>query len=66
MQALDPYTERWRELYDSEPPPVVAGQLVYCEIDVLSIVKYGGMTQAEAESSMWLGSGRVIPALRGS
>ncbi len=151
-QALDPYMERWRELRDSEPPPVVAGQLVYCdddagraaelgelyvknyfstvvehyeiggahfdsttgyeyyasaaelisaigldkmadmyagvntfgtpaeivdklraqreilgcEIDVLSIVKYGGMTQEEAESSMRLFSGEVIPALRGS
>jgi alkanesulfonate monooxygenase SsuD/methylene tetrahydromethanopterin reductase-like flavin-dependent oxidoreductase (luciferase family) len=149
-QALDPYLERWRELRDTEPPPVVAGQLVFCdsdsgranelgreyvanyfstvvehyeiggthfestsgyeyyasaaefiaaagldtmaemyvgvntygtpaeiveqlrnqreilghEIDVLQIVKYGGMTQAEAESSMRLFSSEVIPALR--
>jgi alkanesulfonate monooxygenase SsuD/methylene tetrahydromethanopterin reductase-like flavin-dependent oxidoreductase (luciferase family) len=149
-QALEPYQQRWRELRDSEPPPPVCGQLVYCdadagraaelgeryvknyfstvvehyeiggahftgtrgyeyyanaaemitaigldkmadmyagvntygtpdeivakverqreilgcEIDVLSIVKYGGMTQAEAEASMTLFSREVIPALR--
>ena len=41
-------------------------EILGCEIDVLSIVKYGGMTQEEAESSMRLFSGEVIPALRGS
>jgi hypothetical protein len=35
------------------------------DIDVLQIVKYGGMTQAEAESSMRLFSSEVVPALRG-
>lgn len=151
-QALDPYQARWRELRDSEPPPPVAGQLVYvdedagraaelgeqyvknyfstvvehyeiggkhfeattgyeyyanaaefiasagletmanmyagvntfgtpdevvekiraqrdvlgCEIDVLAITKYGGMTQAEAEASMRLFAGKVIPELRGT
>jgi len=150
-QSLEPYQQRWRELRDSEPPPPVCGQLVYCdadagraaelgeqyvknyfatvvehyeiggahfdgthgyeyyanaaemisaigldkmadmyagvntygtpeeivakietqrevlgcEVDVLSIVKYGGMTQAEAEASMRLFSREVIPALRG-
>lgn len=149
-QALVPYQEKWRELRDSEPPPPVCGQLVYCdadagraaergmevvknyfstvvehyeiggthfesskgyeyyanaaemisaigldamsdmyagvntfgtpdevvakieaqrdvlgcEVDVLAIVKYGGMTQEEAESSMALFAKQVIPKLR--
>jgi alkanesulfonate monooxygenase SsuD/methylene tetrahydromethanopterin reductase-like flavin-dependent oxidoreductase (luciferase family) len=152
VQALEPYQQRWRELRDSEPPPLVAGQLVYCdedagraaelgesyvknyfatvvehyeiggthfgsttgyeyyanaaemitaigldkmadmyagvntfgtpaevtaklqaqrdilgcEIDVLAITKYGGMTQAEAVSSMRLFADQVMPALRGA
>ncbi|MHA7839183.1 MAG: LLM class flavin-dependent oxidoreductase [bacterium] len=32
-QALTPYRERWRALYDSEPPPPLCGQLVYCHDD---------------------------------
>ena len=149
-QALVPYQEKWRELRGGEPPPPVAGQLVYCDsdagrarelgehyvknyfatvvehyeiggrhfqegyeyyanaadaiaamgldamadmyagvntfgtpaeviaqleaqrevlecdIDVLLIPKYGGMSQAEAESSMELISRDVMPALRGA
>jgi alkanesulfonate monooxygenase SsuD/methylene tetrahydromethanopterin reductase-like flavin-dependent oxidoreductase (luciferase family) len=35
-----------------------------CDIDVLAIVKYGGMTDAEAAASMRLFAGEVMPALR--
>jgi alkanesulfonate monooxygenase SsuD/methylene tetrahydromethanopterin reductase-like flavin-dependent oxidoreductase (luciferase family) len=150
-QALVPYQEKWRELRDSEPPPPVAGQLVYvdedagrakemgelyvknyfstvvehyeiggrhfdettgyeyyataadaiaamgldkmadmyasvnsfgdpaevvrriqvqreilgCEVDVLAITKYGGMSQDEATASMRLFANEVMPALKG-
>lgn len=150
--ALVPYQAKWRELYGSEPPPPVCGQLVYvdrdaaraaelgeryvknyfstvvehyeiggahfqgtrgyefyasaaemisaigldemanmyasvntygtpdevvakiehqravlgCELDVLAITKYGGMTQAEAESSMRLFADEVMPRIRAS
>jgi len=148
--ALVPYQEKWRELYGTEAPPPVAGQLVYCDedagraadkgaeyinnyfstvvqhyeiggkhfqgikgyeyygnsteliaaigleamaemyvgvntfgtpdeiigkiqaqrdllecdVDVLAMVKYGGMTDAEAGSSMRLFAEKVMPALR--
>jgi alkanesulfonate monooxygenase SsuD/methylene tetrahydromethanopterin reductase-like flavin-dependent oxidoreductase (luciferase family) len=35
-----------------------------CELDVLTMVKFGGMTDAEAESSMRLFSTEVMPHLR--
>ncbi len=35
-----------------------------CDIDVLAIMKYGGMTDAEAEASMRLFASDVVPALR--
>ncbi|MDG2306912.1 MAG: LLM class flavin-dependent oxidoreductase [Candidatus Binatia bacterium] len=146
--ALIPYQNKWREVRDSEPPPPVCGQLVYCDsdakkaeelgqtyiknyfstvvehyeiggshfgkgyefyasaaemisaigldemanmyagvnswgtpeqllekiaqqrsildcdIDVLAITKYGGMTDAEAESSMRLFASEVMPKVR--
>jgi alkanesulfonate monooxygenase SsuD/methylene tetrahydromethanopterin reductase-like flavin-dependent oxidoreductase (luciferase family) len=31
--ALRPYQQKWRELYDTEAPPPVCGQLVYCDAD---------------------------------
>jgi len=37
-----------------------------CDVDVLAIMKYGGMTDAEAAASMRLFAGEVMPALRAS
>ena len=39
-------------------------QITGCDVDVLAITKYGGMTQAEAESSMRLFADEVSPRLR--
>ena len=35
-----------------------------CDVDVLAIMKYGGMTDAEAAASMRLFAREVAPALR--
>ena len=37
-----------------------------CELDVLAITKYGGMTDAEAQASMRLFATDVMPRLRAS
>jgi len=37
-----------------------------CDVDVLAITKYGGMTDTEAEASMRLFASDVMPALRSS
>ena len=39
-------------------------RILDCDIDVLAITKYGGMSDAEAESSMRLFAEKVAPALR--
>ena len=39
-------------------------QVLGCDVDVLAITKYGGMTQVEAEASMRLFAGEVVPRLR--
>ena len=39
-------------------------EILGCDVDVLAITKYGGMTQAEAESSMRLFADEVSPRLR--
>jgi alkanesulfonate monooxygenase SsuD/methylene tetrahydromethanopterin reductase-like flavin-dependent oxidoreductase (luciferase family) len=39
-------------------------ELLACDLDVLAIVKYGGMTDAEAAASMRLFAREVMPALR--
>ena len=38
--------------------------LLDCDVDVLAITKYGGMTDAEAQSSMRLFAEKVMPVLR--
>ncbi len=40
------------------------GEILACEPDVLAIVKYGSMTQKEAESSLRLLAEQVLPRLR--
>jgi len=44
----------------------IAGQrrVLDCDVDVLAIMKYGGMTAGEAEASMRLFAGEVAPVLR--
>ena len=37
-----------------------------CDVDVLTIAKYGGMTDQEAAGSMRLFAEKVMPALRGA
>src|SRR5690606_20571884 len=39
--ALVPYQSKWRELYATEPPPPVCGQLVYCDRDAERAAKLG-------------------------
>lgn len=39
--ALVPYQSKWRELYGSEPPPPVCGQLVYCDADAKRAAELG-------------------------
>jgi alkanesulfonate monooxygenase SsuD/methylene tetrahydromethanopterin reductase-like flavin-dependent oxidoreductase (luciferase family) len=41
-------------------------RILGCDLEVLAITKYGGMTQAEAEASMRLFAAEVTPALRAS
>lgn len=38
--------------------------ILECDVDVLAITKYGGMTDAEAETSMRLFADKVMPELR--
>ena len=39
--ALVPYQTKWRELRQSEPPPPVCGQLVYCDADASRAAERG-------------------------
>lgn len=39
--SLLPYQAKWRELYATEPPPPVCGQLVYCDADPARAAELG-------------------------
>jgi alkanesulfonate monooxygenase SsuD/methylene tetrahydromethanopterin reductase-like flavin-dependent oxidoreductase (luciferase family) len=39
--ALRPYQDKWRALHGTEPPPPVAGQLVYCDADAARAEAHG-------------------------
>jgi hypothetical protein len=39
-------------------------EVLDCDVDVLAIVKYGGMTDREAHDSMRLFADEVMPAIR--
>lgn len=39
--SLLPYQAKWRELYATEPPPPVCGQLVYCDADASRAAELG-------------------------
>jgi hypothetical protein len=41
-------------------------RILECDLDVLAIVKYGGMSQGEAEASMRLFASEVMPRVRSS